>query len=370
MIKRKFGLLCLILLFINTLVIAQNDLPDWALGPFTRLVDNPIITPTNTLLYSSLTKDSVQWERNATFNPAATIKDGHVYILYRAEGKRGEGIGGHTSRIGIAVSYDGTTISERYSAPVLYPDQDNQKVMEWPGGCEDPRVAVTKNGTYVMFYTQWNRKTPRLAVATSNDLFHWKKHGPIFKKAYHGRFYNMATKSASIVTKLVSGKKIITKVNGSYFMYWGEHHVYAATSDDLLHWKPLLDKKGKLKILASPRKGFFDSDLTECGPPAIMTKAGILLIYNGKNSSGQNRSPQYAAGAYSAGQMLFDKKKPTKLLHRLDKPFFVPTAPYERAGQYADGTVFTEGLVYFKDKWFLYYGCADSRVAVAVCKKE
>jgi len=28
--------------------------------------------------------------------------------------------------------------------------------------------------------------------------------------------------------------------------------------------------------------------------------------------------------------------------------------------------VFVEGLVFFKGKWYLYYGCADSRVAVAV----
>ena len=30
------------------------------------------------------------------------------------------------------------------------------------------------------------------------------------------------------------------------------------------------------------------------------------------------------------------------------------------------GTVFIEGLVFHNQKWFLYYGCADSRVAVAV----
>jgi predicted GH43/DUF377 family glycosyl hydrolase len=31
-----------------------------------------------------------------------------------------------------------------------------------------------------------------------------------------------------------------------------------------------------------------------------------------------------------------------------------------------DGTVFIEGMVYFKNKWYLYYGCADSKVGVAV----
>ncbi|WP_160111027.1 hypothetical protein [Dysgonomonas sp. Marseille-P4361] len=41
-------------------------------------------------------------------------------------------------------------------------------------------------------------------------------------------------------------------------------------------------------------------------------------------------------------------------------------ASFEKSGQYPAGTVFIEGLVFHQNKWFLYYGCADSRVAVAV----
>ncbi|GAB3417595.1 hypothetical protein [Niabella aquatica] len=33
---------------------------------------------------------------------------------------------------------------------------------------------------------------------------------------------------------------------------------------------------------------------------------------------------------------------------------------------YPAGAVFIEGLVYFKNKWFLYYGGADSRVGLAI----
>lgn len=38
----------------------------------------------------------------------------------------------------------------------------------------------------------------------------------------------------------------------------------------------------------------------------------------------------------------------------------------QKSGQYLDGTVFIEGLVYYKKKWYLYYGCADSKVGVAI----
>jgi predicted GH43/DUF377 family glycosyl hydrolase len=39
--------------------------------------------------------------------------------------------------------------------------------------------------------------------------------------------------------------------------------------------------------------------------------------------------------------------------------------PYEKTGQYAAGTTFCEGLIWYHDKWLLYYGCADSFVGVA-----
>ncbi|MDZ7719476.1 MAG: hypothetical protein U5K72_11730 [Balneolaceae bacterium] len=55
-----------------------------------------------------------------------------------------------------------------------------------------------------------------------------------------------------------------------------------------------------------------------------------------------------------------------KLLKRTDEPFIKPELPYEKTGQYVDGTTFLEGLVYFDEKWFLYYGTADSRVGVAI----
>ena len=108
----------------------------------------------------------------------------------------------------------------------------------------------------------------------------------LLQKAYGGRFFDEFSKSASIVTKLVDGKQVIAKIDGKYWMYWGEKFVNVATSTDLINWEPMLDKKGDFLKVITPREGKFDSDLTECGPPAIMTDKGILLLYNGKNKSG------------------------------------------------------------------------------------
>ncbi|WP_184545437.1 glycoside hydrolase family 130 protein [Mucilaginibacter sp. FT3.2] len=344
-----------------------NVLPKWAFGGFARPEGiNPIISPDTTSRFTDpVSNKQVPWEANDTFNPGAVIKNGKVVVLYRAEDLFGIGIGFRTSRLGYAESIDGIHFTRR-KTPVLYPANDAAKEYEWPGGCEDPRVAVTPNGTYVVFYTEWNRKLPRLGVAISKDLVTWQKHGPIFKAAYKGKFFNIASKSASILTKVVNGKQVIIKTNGKYWLYWGEQHVYAATSTNLVNWAPVIDKNGELKRLMSPRKGYFDSDLTECGPPALMTDKGIILFYNGKNRADDNRDKKFNANSYCAGQALFDKKDPSKNITRLDLPFLRPMEPFEKSGQYVNGTVFIEGMVYFKSKWFLYYGCADSRVAVAI----
>ena len=95
-----------------------------------------------------------------------------------------------------------------------------------------------------------------------------------------------------------------------------------------------MDANTDLLYLAKPRKGFFDSQLTECGPPAVMTEDGIVLIYNGKNASGSNGDACYAANTYAAGQMLFSKDNPLLLVDRLGKPFFRPIADFEKSGQY------------------------------------
>lgn len=362
--------LLVLMVFLPLTILAgaqHQQLPDWSMGPFIRPANaNPVLSPDKkSVFWDPMSKKKLAWEAGDVFNPAAAVKNNRIYVLYRAEDESGKGIGKRTSRLGIAESRDGIKM-KKSPKPVFYPAEDEQKEFEWPGGREDPRIAVTEDGLYVMLYTQWNRKTFRLAVATSKDLVNWTKHGPAFYNAYNGRFKDLKCKSASIVTKIENGKQVIAKVNGKYMMYWGERFMNIATSDDLINWQPTLDKKEALHIIVRPRPHYFDSDLTECGPPAIITDKGILVLYNGKNKGGNERDTNYTANTYAAGQVLFDLKDPSKVIGRLDKPFFVPEEPFEKSGQYPAGTVFVEGLVFFKNKWFLYYGCADSRVAVAI----
>lgn len=339
---------------------------EWEIGPFTRPPDaQPVITPNAQSLFSCpMRKKRVHWEASHTFNPAAVVKDGKVYVLYRAEDDQGQGIGGYTSRLGLAWSEDGIHFQRR-PEPVLFPANDTQKDREWYGGCEDPRVIELEDGTYVLFYTQYYRpldkpRKTRLGMATSRDLIHWKKKGPVVIKEGGGKEH-IPSKSASPVTTLKGGRLKATKIDGRYWLYYGESEIRVASSSDLVNWK------AEGGVLLEPRKGCFDSIFTEAGPPAVLTERGIVFFYNGKNASpDRGGDTQLKTGVYCGGQALFDAADPTKLLDWPKTPFFKPGFSWEASGQYGAGTTFIEGLVFFQNRWLLYYGCADSYVGVAM----
>ncbi|HET9086750.1 MAG TPA: glycoside hydrolase family 130 protein [Acidobacteriaceae bacterium] len=347
-------------------VLSAQTHPDWTLGPFKRPVEAPVITPNPKAVFEDPIRHApVHWEALHTFNPAAVVRGGSVYVLYRAEDNTGSmGIGLHTSRLGLAESEDGIHFT-RESQPVFYPSNDAQKEREWPGGTEDPRIVEAPDGSYVLTYTQWNRKTYTVGIATSKDLHTWQKHGPAFAQAAHGKYAHLKYKSAGILTHLVDGRLIAAQVHGKYWMYWGEIHIRLATSPDLIHWTPVETSQGDPVVLLRRRPGLFDSEFPEVGAPPLLTSKGIVLLYNGKNAA-HDGAPGLDPGTYSGGQALFSAEDPARLVARTDQPYFKPEMPFEKSGQYAAGTTFVEGLVFFHDKWFLYYGCADSLVGVAV----
>jgi predicted GH43/DUF377 family glycosyl hydrolase len=267
----------------------------------------------------------------------------------------------------LAHSEDGIHFT-KHPEPVLYPDSSEFLQYDYPGGCEDPRVVETEDGLYVMAYTSWNQDVARLSIAFSRDLIKWEKKGPAFAKAYDGKFLNHWSKSGSMITKMDGSRQVLAKIDGKYWMYWGETFINLAWSVNLFDWYPQLDDEEELKAIVEPRMNMFDSHLTECGPPAVITDEGIILFYNGKNAEGDDAATDLPKGMYSVGKLVFEADDPAKVISRSDTYLLRPTLPHEITGQYTSGTTFSEGLVYFKSKWFLYYGTADSFVGVAVSK--
>src|SRR5690349_17285338 len=212
-------------------------LQQWELLPFTKVDSvNPIMVPHTDNFFDPIRKTQVAWKAKDVFNPAATVRHDTLFLLYRAQDKIGKPDG--TSRIGLAWSTDGMHFSHMAS-PVLFPGNDQYKKYEWQGGCEDPRLVEDSLGTYYLTYTAYEGKTARLFVATSTDLVNWTKHGAAFEKAFNGKYMNAWSKSGAIVANYINGKIVATKVNGKYWMYWGDKYIWAATSDDLLNWQPI-----------------------------------------------------------------------------------------------------------------------------------
>lgn len=342
----------------NTAADKQATNNGWALCGFERVAKNPIMGPGTGVFHCPVRGKAVAWEAKDVFNPAAVVRDDTVWMIYRAEDS--VGIFAGTSRLGLAWSLDGVHF-QRLPTPVLYPDNDSMKVYEWEGGVEDPRIVESDDGRYILTYTAYDGKIARLCLASSPDLRHWTKHGLVFGS---GKFRDTWSKSGAIVCRRKENRLLATKVNGKYWMYWGDTNIFAATSDDLYHWKPVLDENGELLPVLSPRPRSFDSQLVEPGPPALLTDNGILLIYNSRNLDAGG-DPSLPPGSYTAGQVLLSVNDPLRVKDRLHRYFFKPEFDYEKTGQVGN-VVFLEALVPFQNKWLLYYGTADSKIAAAV----
>jgi len=299
-------------------------------GTWTRLSPDPIVSP-----------QGDRFESAGTFNPSVIKQDGKFVMLYRAQDRNG------TSSLGYATSDDGVHFTHR-PEPALVSEAPYEK----GGGVEDPRLQKIGD-TYYLTYTGYNnvdgagpdKKDAQLCLATSTDLVHWQRQGVIIP-SYQGKWNVKWTKSGAIVPE---------KINGKYWMYYladakgRGQQMGVAYSEDLLHWTEALDHP----VMAS-RPGSFDSQVVEPGPPPIITPQGIFLVYNGANDN----------LLYSTGWVLFDKKDPTKVLARADKPVFAPEKEWEKIGQ-VPNVVFVEGMVRDGNRWLFYYGGADKYVGVA-----
>lgn len=365
--KKEILYLAILLLAACTPATDSNDEKDGVFLSFTKPAENPVLSADSSYsFFCPVQQRMVQWQKADVFNPAAIVKDQLIHLLFRAEDNPDALLGRRTSRIGLATSRDGIHF-EIYPEPVLFPDNGDFQIYDYPGGCEDPRVVVTEEGLYVMAYTAWNQDVARLSIAFSEDLIHWEKKGPAFAFAYEGKFLDHWSKSGSIITKLKGEHQVVEKIDGKYWMYWGEEFVNLAWSENLYDWYPSLDAQGELEAIIRTRPGYFDSRLTECGPPAIHLDEGIVLLYNGKNhDEAEHASGDLPLGTYSVGKLVLDPLEPSRVLYRSDSPLLKPSLPHEMTGQYKSGTTFAEGLVRYQKKWFLYYGTADSFVGLAI----
>lgn len=328
---------------------SSDYLPVFPWYNFVKYEHNPILLSQGT-----------GFESMAVFNPTAIVENDTIYMFYRAENWGRENWVPETRRpliwtedmewpgisvIGLATSTDGIHFDTR-DHPILIPEHEYESV----GGLEDPRI--TKIGsTFFLTYTGvgGNSRINSLCLATSTNLLDWQKHGPMFE---------FGSKAGAILPNIT---------NGQYYMYFGSKEISLATSSDGLNWTV------NRSNLLTPREGFFDELLCEVGPSPILTNNEIILIYNGATKGVDTRIGRYTKvtrsngvfRTYSTGIAVFDRNDPSKLLYRSNIPFLNVTEEFEKRGQ-VDNVVFVSGVVKYDSQWFMYYGCADTYIGVAI----
>ena len=339
------------------LVAVQASAQNWQIQGFKKAdKKNPILQPSlEARFLDPISGKMIGWENKNVLNPTALVRNSLIHLLYRAQDSLG------TSRIGLATSSDGIHFKKN-PKPILFPSNDAFRGFEWPGGIEDPRIVETEDGGYFLTYTSYDGKVARLCGAFSKDLQTWEKIGPLFTSE---KYLNTWSKSGALVAIQQGSRLVAHQIDGLYYMYFGDTDLFLATSKDLRHWDILENAETGVRLsVLKPRAGYFDSRLVEPGPYALLRKEGILLIYNSSNAANYNevRFPKFT---YAAGQVLFDASKPYKVVARTDQAFIWPNQPYEKVGE-VNEVCFVEGLVPYKGKWFLYYGTADSKIAVSI----
>lgn len=320
-------------------------------------------------------------------NPAVVRgPDGLLYLFPRLVAQ------GNYSRIGIArVKFDesGDPTGVERLGIALEPETNYELRSDGTGGCEDPRITFLKPlQRYVMTYTAYSPLGPRIALAISEDLFHWKRLGLATFAPYHGiDFVHVDNKDASIFPIAIpnhAGKMQLAILHRPLFAGTRPEETACQSVPrvvDLDHesiWISYCPME--LKGLEPYHLGLFNSHHRLATPvaswerlkigggtPPVLTRHGWLIIYHGVSELANGSNGQELR--YSAGVMILSKNHPRTLRYRSTEPVMTPQLPEERLGVVSN-VVFPTGIdqrsdIGLPDRFDIYYGMADNRIGVA-----
>ena len=294
-----------------------------------RYRGNPILTPT-----------SHWWENRQVFNSGATIYQGKVILLYRAQGED------KVSRFGLAHLRNGVEVAERSSLPVFGPDAHDERER---CGTEDPRIT-SLDGRYYVCYTAASPR-PAIKQAHRDENVSWRVRIAIAVTKDFSDFQRIGFAFPGQDDK--NGALFPTRIRGKYYL---AHRIFPnihlGVSGNLRGWHDL-------GPLLGVRSGKWDSNRAGAGAPPLWTPYGWLFFYHGVDDQ----------HTYRLGVALLDLEHPRRVLARADNPILEPKESYEREG-FVPSVVFTCGVVESEDRYFVYYGGADSVLGVATVSCE
>ena len=332
-------------------------------------------------------------ESEGVTNPACVRgPDGELYLFPRLIAK------GNYSRIGIArVQFDaeGNPAGVERLGIALEPTEPFERNPFSGGGCEDPRITFLEPfGRYVMTYTAFSAYGPRIAVATSRDLFTWERHGLVrFSPADSMDFNATDNKDAVIFPAILQdprdGVPSVAMIHRPLFRGLASQHVQrgapsrpvvarANEAQRVRHqsmWVSYCHQPQQLGQLVnlhshhrlmSPRASW-ERVKIGAGTPPLLTHLGWLVIYHGVAAhEGPHRYFRY-----SGGVVVLDAERPERILYRSRHPLLDPRDEPEAA--WPRPFVFPTGIDRRTDlgdphRVDVYYGIADSSIGVATLR--
>jgi beta-1,2-mannobiose phosphorylase / 1,2-beta-oligomannan phosphorylase len=327
-------------------------------------------------------------EVEGVLNPAAARgPDGELYLFPRLVAQ------GNYSRIGIArVRFNeaGDPAGVERLGIALEPEADYERRPDGGGGCEDPRITfVEPLQRYLMTYTAFSTQGPRIALAQSENLFHWERLGlATFAHYYHMEIGHVDDKDASLFPVAIpnpSGKLELAILHRPLFpgtrpeetvCHAAARQVDVDRESIWISYCPMapdgrvpfhLGRFTSHHRLATPVSPWERLKIGG-GTPPIMTRHGWLIVYHGVHEVGKPDSDGHHL-CYSAGVMVLSKEHPQCIRYRSAEPVLEPRLPQERDGTVAN-VVFPTGIdrrddLGLPDRYDVYYGMADSRIGVA-----
>ncbi|WP_322284220.1 hypothetical protein [Prosthecobacter sp.] len=326
-------------------------------------------------------------EVEGVLNPAsARGRDGQLYLFPRLVAR------GNYSRIGIArVCFNeaGDPVGVERLGIALEPQADYELRPDG-GGCEDPRITfIEPLDRYVMTYTALSSRGPRIALAMSEDLFHWDRLGLAIFMPYEGVDFNdVANKDALLFPVAIpdpDGRPSMALIHRPLFPGTGPdeklHCRFPRVMDILREsiWisyhslvDEVCDKHHHLchfdshRRLACPTAAWEQLKIGG-GTPPMLTPHGWLFLYHGVCEALNKLSG--CELSYSAGLLVLDEKQPHQIRYRSPEPILTPELPKEREG-IVPNVVFPTAIDRRDDlglpgRFDVYYGMADKRIGVA-----
>ena len=301
-------------------------------------------------------------EAEGVLNPAAVRgPDGELYLFPRLVAHN------NYSRIGIArVQFDenGNPSGVERLGIALEPEAPYERRPDGSGGCEDPRVTfVEPLGCYVMAYTAFSPDGPRIALAVSEDLFHWQRVGLASFWPCDGiEFEGVDNKDASLFPVAIpnpSGYPELAILHRPLFPGTRPEETAGRPPSremDLyresiwISYSPMVldgagpDRLGQFtshRRLAAPVAPWEQLKIGG-GTPPVLTPHGWLIVYHGVSEIAVASDGRHQL-CYSAGVMLLAREHPRMIRYRSAEPLLTPTLPQERRGTIAK-VVFPTGI--------------------------